>query len=75
MSERRDLEVIADLVPAGSRVLDPTADLTLTTYALLRLDLEALCAVDWHTVVLDEAFVQKHVGDLAKNTDLSKFIL
>ncbi len=27
------------------------------------------------TLVIDEAYVQKHVGDLAKNTDLSKFIL
>jgi ATP-dependent HslUV protease ATP-binding subunit HslU len=27
------------------------------------------------TVVIDEPFVQKHVGDLAKNIDLSKFIL
>jgi ATP-dependent HslUV protease ATP-binding subunit HslU len=27
------------------------------------------------TVLIDEAFVQKHIGDLAKNTDLSKFIL
>jgi ATP-dependent HslUV protease ATP-binding subunit HslU len=27
------------------------------------------------TVTIDAAFVQKHVGDLAKNTDLSKFIL
>jgi ATP-dependent HslUV protease ATP-binding subunit HslU len=26
-------------------------------------------------VVIDAAFVQKHLGDLAKNTDLSKFIL
>jgi ATP-dependent HslUV protease ATP-binding subunit HslU len=26
-------------------------------------------------VVIDETFVQKHVGDLAKNIDLSKFIL
>jgi len=37
------------------RTLDPTADLTLTTYALLRLDLEALSSVEWQTVVLDEA--------------------
>ncbi len=37
------------------RALDPTADLTLTTYALLRLDQEALGAVPWQTVVLDEA--------------------
>jgi ATP-dependent HslUV protease ATP-binding subunit HslU len=27
------------------------------------------------TVTVDAAFVEKHVGDLAKNTDLSKFIL
>jgi ATP-dependent HslUV protease ATP-binding subunit HslU len=27
------------------------------------------------TVVIDAAFVQKHIGDLAKNADLSKFIL
>jgi len=26
-------------------------------------------------VTIDEAYVQKHVGDLARNTDLSKFIL
>ncbi len=37
------------------RTLDPEADITLTTYALLRLDLEALSAVAWDTVVLDEA--------------------
>ena len=27
------------------------------------------------TVVIDAAFVEKHVGDLAKNADLSRFIL
>ena len=27
------------------------------------------------TVRIDAAYVQKHVGDLAKNTDLSRFIL
>jgi superfamily II DNA or RNA helicase len=37
------------------RRLDPEADLTLTTYAILRLDAEALGAVAWDTVVLDEA--------------------
>jgi superfamily II DNA or RNA helicase len=31
------------------------ADVTLTTYALLRLDAEALAAKDWRVVVLDEA--------------------
>ncbi len=39
----------------AGRSLDPQADLTLTTYALLRLDLEALQAASWDTVVLDEA--------------------
>ena len=37
------------------RALDPKADVTLTSYALLRLDEEALGAVAWDAVVLDEA--------------------
>jgi SNF2 family DNA or RNA helicase len=37
------------------RALDPTADLTLTTYALLRLDAEALASVAWDSLILDEA--------------------
>jgi superfamily II DNA or RNA helicase len=37
------------------RRLDPRADLTLTTYALLRLDAEALAEVSWDTLVLDES--------------------
>ncbi|RIK99772.1 MAG: helicase, partial [Proteobacteria bacterium] len=37
------------------RSLDPRADLTLTSYALLRLDAETLGAHDWDAVVLDEA--------------------
>ncbi len=39
----------------AKRTLDPAADLTLTSYALLRLDADALAAVEWDTVVLDEA--------------------
>jgi ATP-dependent HslUV protease ATP-binding subunit HslU len=27
------------------------------------------------TVTIDAAYVQQHIGDLAKNTDLSRFIL
>jgi ATP-dependent HslUV protease ATP-binding subunit HslU len=27
------------------------------------------------TIQIDAAYVQKHVGDLAKNADLSRFIL
>jgi superfamily II DNA or RNA helicase len=37
------------------RALDPNADVTLTTYALLRLDAELLKAKSWDTLVLDEA--------------------
>ena len=37
------------------RKLDPDADVTLTTYALLRLDADRLVAENWQTVVLDEA--------------------
>ncbi len=37
------------------RVLDPSADVTLTTYAILRLDAEALATAGWDTLILDEA--------------------
>jgi hypothetical protein len=39
----------------AARALDATADVTLTSYALLRLDAAALGAVPWRAVVLDEA--------------------
>ncbi|HET9449353.1 MAG TPA: DEAD/DEAH box helicase, partial [Aggregicoccus sp.] len=37
------------------RELDPAADVTLTTYAILRLDAATLGARTWETLVLDEA--------------------
>ena len=37
------------------RALDPNADVTLTTYAVLRLDTELLAKQEWDTIVLDEA--------------------
>jgi SNF2 family DNA or RNA helicase len=37
------------------RRLDPTADITLTTYGVLRLDTQILTAIEWDTAVLDEA--------------------
>ncbi len=39
----------------SKRELDRTADITLTTYAVLRLDTERLAAETWDAVVLDEA--------------------
>ncbi|MBL8682572.1 MAG: DEAD/DEAH box helicase [Myxococcales bacterium] len=38
-----------------SRELDPSADVTITTYAILRLDEDELRQKRWDTVVLDEA--------------------
>jgi hypothetical protein len=43
------------LYHGASRVLDPAADVTLTSYALLRLDAAPLAAAGFKTVVLDEA--------------------
>jgi SNF2 domain-containing protein/helicase-like protein len=37
------------------RALDPDADITITTYSVLRIDQELLAAQRWGTVVLDEA--------------------
>lgn len=37
------------------RQLDPEADITLTTYSILRLDIEELVKRTWDVVVLDEA--------------------
>lgn len=37
------------------RKLDDSADVTVTSYALLRLDEAELTAVEWDTVILDEA--------------------
>src|SRR6202035_5837680 len=43
------------------RELDPEADVTLTTYALLRLD-PCLGEEEWDVVVLDEAQAIKNLG-------------
>jgi SNF2 family DNA or RNA helicase len=45
----------ASIYHGPRRALDPAADVTLTTYAILRLDAEALAKEEWDTVVLDEA--------------------
>lgn len=37
------------------RELDPKADVTLTSYGVLRLDADKLAAVEWDTIILDEA--------------------
>ena len=50
---RPDLRVC--LYQGPGRALDPEADLSVTSWTLLRLDSEALAAVDWDSVVLDES--------------------
>jgi superfamily II DNA or RNA helicase len=44
------------------RELDPDAEVTLTTYALLRLDAQRLAQEEWDVVVLDEAQAIKNLG-------------
>lgn len=46
----------------GRRALDPAADVTLTTYAILRLDADVLAKEPWETVILDEAQAIKNPG-------------
>jgi len=43
------------LFHGSSREIDPEADVTLTTYGVLRLDAERLADRRWETVILDEA--------------------
>lgn len=42
------------------RVLDPGASITLTSYGVLRQDIDALSRVEWDTAVLDEAQLIKN---------------
>jgi superfamily II DNA or RNA helicase len=48
-------ELSVALYHGPQRALDRTARVTLTTYAVLRLDIESLSAEEWDTIVLDEA--------------------
>ncbi len=50
------------LYEGPKRKLDPAADVTLMTYAVLRLDGELLAAQDWDVVVLDEGQAIKNLG-------------
>jgi superfamily II DNA or RNA helicase len=44
------------------RKLDPRADVTLMTYAVLRMDADELAKVEWDIVVLDEGQAIKNLG-------------
>ena len=49
----------------ADRRLDPSADVTVTSYALLRIDAAKLIAVEWDVAVLDEAQAIKNPGSQA----------
>jgi len=55
----------ASVYHGAGRALDDAADVTLSTYTLLRRDREVLAGVDWDTVVLDEAQAIKNPGSQA----------
>jgi len=44
----------------AKRALDPSADVTITSYSLLRLDEELLATTAWDTLILDEAQMIKN---------------
>lgn len=48
-------ELSVALFHGPDRRIDPDADVTITSHALLRLSLDDLAKVDWDTVVIDEA--------------------
>jgi len=50
----------SSLYHGPGRTLDPDADLTLTSYAILRLDAPQLQAIDWDCVIVDEAQQMKN---------------
>lgn len=53
-----------DLYHGPDRVLDPEADITLTSYALLRMDIDRLRQTEWMYAVLDEAQAIKNPSSL-----------
>ncbi|MFP6656113.1 MAG: DEAD/DEAH box helicase, partial [Myxococcota bacterium] len=58
--ERFRPELRVSLYHGAGRQLDPDADITITSYALLRLDRQALTEPTWDCAVLDEAQMIKN---------------
>ena len=57
-------ELKVNLYHGPSRKLDPEADITVTSYALLRLDIEQLSEIEWMYAILDEAQAIKNPASL-----------
>jgi ATP-dependent HslUV protease ATP-binding subunit HslU len=62
-------EINASIENIGARRLQTVMERVLDNVSFTAPDRNG------ETVMIDAAFVEKHLGDLAKNTDLSKFIL
>ena len=71
------IDALADVAVAVNETVENIGARRLQTVMERVLDEISFHATDraGETVVVDSAYVQKHVGDLASNTDLSKFIL
>jgi ATP-dependent HslUV protease ATP-binding subunit HslU len=71
------IDAIADVAVGVNSSVENIGARRLQTVMERVLDEISFTAPDRHgeTISIDAAFVQKHVGDLAKNADLSRFIL
>ena len=71
------IDAIADVAVAVNSAVENIGARRLQTVMERVLDDISFTAADrsGETVKIDAAYVQKHVGDLAKNADLSRFIL
>jgi len=71
------IDAVADVAVAVNGSVENIGARRLQTVMERVLDEISFAAPDRHgeTIRIDAAYVQKHVGDLAKNADLSRFIL
>ena len=71
------IDAIADIAVAVNSSVENIGARRLQTVMERVLDEISFAAPDraGENVKIDAAYVQKHVGDLAKNADLSRFIL
>ncbi|MBN9582951.1 MAG: ATP-dependent protease ATPase subunit HslU [Afipia sp.] len=71
------IDALADVAVAVNATVENIGARRLQTVMERVLDEASFHAPDMNgqTVTIDAAYVQKHIGDLARNTDLSRFIL
>ncbi len=71
------IDAVADMAVSVNSSVENIGARRLQTVMERVLDEVSFAAPDRHgeTVKIDAAYVEKHVGDLAKNADLSRFIL